>query len=551
MATVGELVARGAHHGLRVLGAGEPSADGGAAGEATEAAEVREVATVGDLASVGSPGAGALVVLMAGALRSAEPYEVDVAVRRSAQRSHAGLVLVGAERVPVTAARIAARAGLPLLAVPATADVNDLIVWLNRTVRGGTSDTVARAEAVLDVLTRGAAGDDQAEDGGVAALLAAVSDALGRPVELHGGVGGLGGAGGGGGAGGLAGPGRGGAGGTAGAAAGAGDGSADPGAVLVGERVVGTVRCAVPDRAADLVVPSVAAAVGRLVRRTLEHRFAPSQTRAELLAQIVVAEPTHLVGLTEQARSIGLPVDSTHVAFWVDLRPAHAGEGDPPIAERRRLLASAEMLCLEIMHPSDTWWHVVRVGGSLLLLASDDDGGDGQVLVRAARADVDVAVARLVADEGAVVHVGMGTDQRGLGGIRQSSVEARSAAELALRTGRPGVITVMDTTGLRRVLADLHASPLSRRVMDELLAPLDALGPTRAATAVRTLTAYLDHQCSPKHAGAALHLHPNAVTYRIQRVTETLGVDLADPDVRLGLHLACRMRGLLDAAPAS
>lgn len=551
MATVGELVARGAHHGLRVLGTGEPAAPGGAAGEAAEAAEVREVATVGDLASVGSPGAGALVVLMASALRSAEPYEVDVAVRRSAQRSHAGLVLVGAERVPVTAARIAARAGLPLLAVPATADVNELIVWLNRTVRGGTSDTVARAEAVLDVLARGAAGDDEAEDGGVAALLAAVSDALGRPVELHGGVGGVGGVGGAGRGSGAAGPGRGVTGEAAGSVGGAGDGPADPGAVLVGERVVGTVRCAVPDRAADLVIPSVAAAVGRLVRRTLEHRFAPSQTRAELLAQIVVAEPTHLVGLTEQARSIGLPVDSTHVAFWVDLRPRHDGEGEPPIAERRRLLSSAEMLCLEIMHPSDTWWHVVRVGGSLLLLASDDDGGDGQLLVRAARADVDVAVARLVADEGAVVHVGMGTDQRGLGGIRQSSVEARSAAELALRTGRPGVITVMDTTGLRRVLADLHASPLSRRVMGELLAPVDALGPARAATAVRTLTAYLDHQCSPKHAGAALHLHPNAVTYRIQRITETLGVDLSDPDVRLGLHLACRMRGLLDAAPAS
>jgi|GEM_PF-692746 len=540
MATVGELVARGAHHGLRVLGAGESGAGASGPGSAgtgaaAEAAEVREVATVGDLASVGSPGPGALVVLMGGALRAAEPYEVDVAVRRSAQRSHAGLVLVGAERVPVTAARIAARAGLPLLAVPATADVNELIVWLNRTVRGGTSDTVARAEAVLDVLARGAAGDDEAEDGGVAALLAAVSDALGRPVDLLGDVGGLG---------------RGG-GAPARASVGGPEGAADPGAVLVGERVVGTVRCAVPDRAADLVIPSVAAAVGRLVRRTLEHRFAPSQTRAELLAQIVVAEPTHLVGLTEQARSIGLPVDSTHVAFWVDLRPGHAGEGDPPIAERRRLLSSAELICLEVMHPSDTWWHVVRVGGSLLLLASDDDGGDGQVLVRAARSDVDAAVARLVADEGAVVHVGMGTDQRGLGGIRQSSVEARSAAELALRTGRPGVITVMDTTGLRRVLADLHASPLSRRVMDELLAPVDALGPARAATAVRTLTAYLDHQCSPKHAGTALHLHPNAVTYRIQRITETLGVDLGDPDVRLGLHLACRMRGLLDAAPAS
>ncbi|WP_263119215.1 PucR family transcriptional regulator [Cellulomonas fimi] len=511
MATVGELVARGAHHGLRMMG---PRAEDGP--------EVREIATVGDLSSVGSPGVGALVVLLASVLRRVEPYELDVAVRRSAQRGHAGLILVGAEQVPVTAARIAERAELPLLSVPAEADVNELIVWLNRTVRGGTSDTIARAEAVLDVLARAQAdpdATDTSDDGGVAALLHAAGDALGRPLEFRGGAGRLGPV----------------------------EGPTDPGAVLVGDRVVGVVRCAAPDRAADLVIPSVAAAVGRLVRRILERRFAPSQTRSELLAQIVVAEPTHLVGLTEQARSIGLPIDSTHIAFWLDLRPRHSGGGEAPIAERRRLLSGAEMICLEIMHPSGTWWHVVRVGGSLLLLASDDDGGDGRLLIEAARPEVELAVARLVTDAHAVVHIGMGTDQRGLGGIRQSSVEARSAAELALRTGREGRITVMDTTGLRRVLADLHASPLSRRVMDELLAPIDALDPARAGTAVRTLTAYLDHQCSPKHTGAALHLHPNAVTYRIQRITERLGVDLADPDVRLGLHLACRMRGLLES----
>ncbi|HEY0187855.1 MAG TPA: helix-turn-helix domain-containing protein [Cellulomonas sp.] len=523
MTTVAELVSRGAHHGLRRLNGITVDAVG-ATGRRDglarmEAAEVREVATVGDLAEIAGPAAGTLVVLMSSALRQAEPYELDVAVRRSAQRGHRALVLVGAERVPVTAARIAERAELPLLGVPATADVNELIVWLNRAVRGGTSDTVARAEGVLAVLA-GAQGDaaaDQDEDGGVRALLDAVQTVLGHPVELR-----------------LPG---------AGALTATG-----PGAVLVGERVVGEVRCPVPDRAAALVIPSVAAAVGRLVRRVLERRFAPSQTRAELLAQIVVAEPTHLVGLTEQARSIGLPVDSTHVAFWLDLRPAHDGEGDAPIAARRRLLSSAEMICLEIMHPQPVWWHVVRVGGSLLLLASDDDGSDGVALTGAARQDVEAAVARLVAEEQAVVHVGMGTDQRGLGGIRQSSVEARSAAELALRVGRPGVVTVVDTTGLGRVLADLHASPLSRRVMDELLAPIDALGPARAATAVRTLAVYLDQQCSPKHAGAVLHLHPNAVTYRVQRLTALLGTDLSDPDARLGLHLACRMRGLLDPA---
>ena len=80
---MGDLVARGAQHGLRALGAGAGSGragvpdgswtpgtdEAGAADRAPTAgdgdlAEVREVATVGDLASVGQPAPGSLVVLM-------------------------------------------------------------------------------------------------------------------------------------------------------------------------------------------------------------------------------------------------------------------------------------------------------------------------------------------------------------------------------------------------------------------------------------------------------------------------------------------------------
>ncbi len=79
-----------------------------------------------------------------------------------------------------------------------------------------------------------------------------------------------------------------------------------------------------------------------------------------------------------------------------------------------------------------------------------------------------------------------------------------------------------------------------------LLAPLDRLGPPRARTAVDTLQVYLDERGSLVAAGRRLHLHPNAVGYRMRRIREQLDIDLEDPEQRLALQLACRAR-LIDA----
>lgn len=59
-------------------------------------------------------------------------------------------------------------------------------------------------------------------------------------------------------------------------------------------------------------------------------------------------------------------------------------------------------------------------------------------------------------------------------------------------------------------------------------APLEALGQARCETAIRTLAALLDEQGSVARTARRLHLHRNAVTCRIRRITEALGVDLGD-----------------------
>jgi DNA-binding PucR family transcriptional regulator len=99
------------------------------------------------------------------------------------------------------------------------------------------------------------------------------------------------------------------------------------------------------------------------------------------------------------------------------------------------------------------------------------------------------------------------------------------------------------------MLVDWLGSRGAQESMRRLLAPLSDLPGERAETAVRTLQIYLDERGSLQRSGERLHLHKNAVAYRMKRIREQLaGVDLDDPDRRLELQLACRA-WLLSRAP--
>ncbi|MDU0290494.1 helix-turn-helix domain-containing protein [Saccharothrix longispora] len=57
----------------------------------------------------------------------------------------------------------------------------------------------------------------------------------------------------------------------------------------------------------------------------------------------------------------------------------------------------------------------------------------------------------------------------------------------------------------------------------------------------RTLEAYLDSGCDARATAAALHLHRTSLYYRLGRIAELTGRDLADGRVRLELHLALKL----------
>ncbi|MBN9141068.1 MAG: helix-turn-helix domain-containing protein [Micrococcales bacterium] len=455
-----------------------------------------EIATVGELedAPVGS-----LVIVGASEGRLPSAYQVDIAVRQAIARRFAGLVFAGAFPLAETARQLAARGAVPvLMADEATA--SELAVVIDRIVRGGAADALARAERAIELASAAAT-----EGAGSEGVLAAASGALGTELSL---------------------------------VEDATVAWTDRDAVCIGELPVGRLVAATADAAVFVAVPVIAATLSRALQHELGERFAPTQSRADLLIELIYAESSRLDGFGAEAARLGFPLPLSHVVGW--LRPTH--RRDPELRAPRSVGPAVELFALQSLHEREEAWHVALIHDDVILVSSEQHGaGDHQRRLREAGERIrDYATATAGGDW--VYTLGLGTPQVGASGLRQSAAEARIAVEAAIAGGRLGEARATDVTGLRRVLLEFYASPLSRRLLDDLLAPLDALGPEKSDIAVRTLAAYLGHRNSLVRAAAELNLHPNAVNYRVRRLETSLGLDLEDPDERFAVELACRMR---------
>jgi sugar diacid utilization regulator len=441
----------------------------------------------------------ATLVIVPGADTPA-PYRLDVALRQASARELSGLIFTAHFALPDTAIALAARGGVPVLSAAGVPPA-DLAVSVDRLLAGGASEAMMRAADAIAAATDAAADPDVTAE----RILEVASLALGSQLELV----------------------------------------DDPTAtwsqgdvVCIGEVPIGRLVERGADAAASVALPVIASLLSRAAQRRMRDRYAGSQSRADLLVELVLAESSRVEAFVGQAARLGFPLQQSHVVAW--LKPTSTA--DPDAAAPRSVQPALELFALQLVDGRDETWHVAFLQDDLILVSTEEHGSaDHQRRLREVGARIQEQ-ARTLAGAGWEYTLGLGTPQIGAVGLRLSAAESRIAAESAIAAGRPGGIELTDVTGLRRVLLDFFASPISRKLLTDILQPLDGLGPDRAHTAVRTLLAYLAHRNSLAHAGRELHLHPNAVGYRLKRIRETLQLDLDDPDTRFAVELACRVR---------
>lgn len=251
--------------------------------------------------------------------------------------------------------------------------------------------------------------------------------------------------------------------------------------------------------------------------------------------------------LLERARRLGYDLTRPHLVFVLRPREHDNGTGSTAVpqraqqrfvdATRRRLVVSDVATLLREQDAS------VQVLMPCPPDVDPTDVDDGLNWVERLRASLQES---LTLEEVAVVAgVGRtpGPETTPFAAMREATRAADIAASMppespaALHFARLGAL---------RLIFHLADNPELRAFQRDVLGPIETSDATRRSEFVRTLDAFLRAGGNHMRAARDLNVHRNTLIYRLERIQELLGgVDLEDPETRLNLQLALKIRAAL------
>lgn len=241
--------------------------------------------------------------------------------------------------------------------------------------------------------------------------------------------------------------------------------------------------------------------------------------REEFVLQSIGVSPP-VAGPDDWARGLGVDPARPRVALLIEIADASLA-ADAALAEQqrlRRLLAAqeAELPCA-----------AVTLRELAVLLPLPAAGGAGADAMAALRARLEALHARLRAaddEAGRRLRFGLGGRFGGDDGLARSWQSAQATLQAGRRHRPQAAIHCYDELTLPVLLAGLGEGWRA----DELRRPLQRLARRdRDGQLRRTLAAWFAHDMKAVPSAAALHVHRNTLDYRLRRIGEITGLDLA------------------------
>ena len=141
---------------------------------------------------------------------------------------------------------------------------------------------------------------------------------------------------------------------------------------------------------------------------------------------------------------------------------------------------------------------------------------------------------------------GAGYVARALSGIPQSYQQAQQALEIGRRLFGNGKLHSFAQLGIYRLLFHLYGHHDLADFYEETLGPLLDADTRGSIDPIGTLEHFFRYNGNLSETARAMHLHRNSLLYRLSRIEELLGHSLEDPELRLSLQIALKIRHVIE-----
>ncbi|GLX70930.1 PucR family transcriptional regulator [Paenibacillus glycanilyticus] len=152
--------------------------------------------------------------------------------------------------------------------------------------------------------------------------------------------------------------------------------------------------------------------------------------------------------------------------------------------------------------------------------------------------------ARMYADYGLSLSIGIGKPVTNALGIRLSYEEAVKALQFGYRLNRSKFVQSYQSKDIGYLFHMLPQEEL-KQFYEEAFQGLRQMEEAERKELIRTLSAFYDTQCQLMDTSKLLFVHRNTVIYRLDKCEKLLGIKLKDPNESLRLRIALAIEPLL------
>lgn len=264
--------------------------------------------------------------------------------------------------------------------------------------------------------------------------------------------------------------------------------------------------------------------------------------------------------LMREAKILGMDLSPPRAVILIDAADfvlAAAGDEDAATAQRRaeRVVASVVRF---FKLPNDTICADLGDGEIAVLKASntknleswakgggerDEPGASWANLLALKRASA-ALLARLRADTGAAISIGIGRYHPGLRGLAQSYQDARAALSLGRSSQGRNQVHCLDGLGIAAFVGVADETTKLDLAL-HLLSPLD-----HEPELLDTIETFFATDCCPSVTASRLAIHRNTLGYRLAKIAALTGLDPRHFDDAVQIRLALALRALHGPRPA-